>query len=174
MVKGLEHLKYDERLRALGLFSCKEKWQQGDRRYLMCRSKADGAGSSLVFGDRTKDNEYKLLHNKFHLYLRKNFFFFFLTIRVVRHWHSLPREAGAAPSLRVFNARLDRTLSNLVWWERSLPTAGDRIRWALRSLPAQTILWFYAHPEQLSLVDQAVSKALDSSVSKTAFKPRVC
>jgi len=43
---------------------------------------------------------------------------------VVRHWHRLPREAAAAPSLSVFKARLDGALSNLVWWKVSLPLAG--------------------------------------------------
>jgi len=41
---------------------------------------------------------------------RKKFF----TVRVVRHWHRLPREAMTAPSLEVFKARLDRVLSNLI------------------------------------------------------------
>jgi len=45
-------------------------------------------------------------------------------VRVVRPWHRLPREAVAAPSLAVFKARLDRALSNLVWWKMSLPMAG--------------------------------------------------
>jgi len=36
----------------------------------------------------------------------------------------LPREAVAAPSLEVFNARLDGALSRLVWWKVSLPMAG--------------------------------------------------
>jgi len=44
-------------------------------------------------------------------------------MRVVRPWHRLPREAVAAPSLEVFKARLNGTLSNLVWWKVSLPTA---------------------------------------------------
>jgi len=42
--------------------------------------------------------------------VRKKFF----TMRVVRPWHRLPREAVAAPSLAVFKARLDGALSNLV------------------------------------------------------------
>jgi len=36
----------------------------------------------------------------------------------------LPREAVAAPSLAGFKARLDRALSNLVWWKMSLLMAG--------------------------------------------------
>ena len=43
---------------------------------------------------------------------------------VVRHWHRLPREAVAAPSLAVSKARLDGALSNLVCWKVSLPMAG--------------------------------------------------
>jgi len=45
-------------------------------------------------------------------------------VRVVRPWPRLPREAVAALSLAVFKARLDGALSNLVWWQVSLPTAG--------------------------------------------------
>ncbi|KFO70081.1 hypothetical protein N303_02488, partial [Cuculus canorus] len=41
---------------------------------------------------------------------RRNFF----TMRVVRHWHRLPRETVAAPSLEVFKARLDGALGSLV------------------------------------------------------------
>jgi len=42
----------------------------------------------------------------------------------VRHWNRLRREVVDAPSLEVFKARLDRALSNLVWWKLSLPVAG--------------------------------------------------
>jgi len=45
-------------------------------------------------------------------------------MRVVRHWNRLPRESADAPSLELFKARLDGTLSNLVWWKVSLPMAG--------------------------------------------------
>jgi len=40
------------------------------------------------------------------------------------HWHRLPGEAVAAPSLAVFKARLDGALSTLVWWKMSLLMAG--------------------------------------------------
>ncbi|KFP16857.1 hypothetical protein Z169_07791, partial [Egretta garzetta] len=46
----------------------------------------------------------------FRLDIRKKLF----TLRVVRHWHRLPREAVYAPSLEVFKARLDGALNNLV------------------------------------------------------------
>jgi len=35
-------------------------------------------------------------------------------MRVVKHWHRLPRAAVAGPSLAVFKARLDEALSNLI------------------------------------------------------------
>ena len=52
--------------------------------------------------------------------IRKKLF----TVRVVRHWHRLPRAAVGAPSLAVFKARLDGAGGNLGWWEGPLPMAG--------------------------------------------------
>ncbi|KFQ27285.1 hypothetical protein N332_13323, partial [Mesitornis unicolor] len=53
---------------------------------------------------------FKLNEGRFRLDIRKKFF----TVRVVRHWHRLPREAADAPSLAMFKVRLDRALNNLV------------------------------------------------------------
>jgi len=60
--------------------------------------------------DRTRDDGFKVKEGRFRLDMRKKLF----TMRVVRCWHRLPREAVAAPSLAVFNARLDGALSNPV------------------------------------------------------------
>jgi len=63
-----------------------------------------------VCSDRKRGNGSELKEGRFRLDIRKKFF----TIRVVRPWHRLPREAVDAPSLAVFKARLGRALSNLV------------------------------------------------------------
>ena len=70
--------------------------------------------------DRTRGNGSKLKEGRFRLDIGKKFF----TLRVVKHWHWLPREAVAAPSLAVFKARLDGALSTLIWWKMSLLMAG--------------------------------------------------
>jgi len=60
--------------------------------------------------DTTRSNGFKLREGRFRVDVRKNFF----TIRVVKRWHRLPREAVEAPPLETFKARLDGALSNLV------------------------------------------------------------
>ncbi|KFW69432.1 hypothetical protein AS28_06278, partial [Pygoscelis adeliae] len=52
----------------------------------------------------------KLKGGRFRLDIRKKFF----TLRVVKHWHRLPREVVDAPSLETFKVRLDGALSNLI------------------------------------------------------------
>ncbi|KFQ05860.1 hypothetical protein N329_00691, partial [Haliaeetus albicilla] len=55
-------------------------------------------------------NGFKLKEGRYRLDVWRKFF----TVRVVKHWNRLPREAVDAPSLEVFKARLDGALSNLV------------------------------------------------------------
>jgi len=64
----------------------------------------------MACSDRRRGNGFKLKDSRCRLDIRKNFF----TMKVVRHWNRLPREAVTAPSLAVFKARLDGALSNLV------------------------------------------------------------
>ena len=64
-----------------------------------------------------KGNGLKLEEGRFRLEIRKKFF----TVRVVRLWNRLPREAVDAPSPEALKARLDGAVSNLVYRKVSLP-----------------------------------------------------
>ena len=66
--------------------------KEGDRLY------------SRVCGDGTRLNGFKLKEGRFRLDIRKKSF----TVRVVRHWHRLPRDVVDAPSMETFKARLIR------------------------------------------------------------------
>ncbi|KAK4828765.1 hypothetical protein QYF61_000790 [Mycteria americana] len=79
--------------------------------YLMGAYRKDGEGLSIrECSDRMRGNSFKLTEGRCRLDIRKKFF----TMRLVRHWNRLPREAGDAPSLEVLKARFDGALSNLV------------------------------------------------------------
>jgi len=93
MIRGLEHLCCEERLRELGIFSLEKRGQQGDLRaafqYLKGAYKKDGENVfSRACCDSTGGNGFKLREGRFRLDIRKNFF----TVRVMKHRNRLPRE----------------------------------------------------------------------------------
>ncbi|KFP99958.1 hypothetical protein N330_01396, partial [Leptosomus discolor] len=115
MVRGLEHLSYEDRLRVLGLFSLEKRRLWGDlpvafQNLKGAYKKAEEGLFTRACSDRTRGNGWKLGEGRFRLDTRKKFF----TLRVVRHWNRLHKEVVGAPSVEVFKARLDGALSNLV------------------------------------------------------------
>ncbi|KFQ49937.1 hypothetical protein N334_09199, partial [Pelecanus crispus] len=115
MVRGLEHLSYEDRLRELGLFSLQKRRLREDLiaalQYLKGAYKKDGDRLfSRACCDRTRSNGFKLKEGRFRLDIRKIFF----TMRVVKHWNEWLREAVDAPSVETFKVSLDGALSNLI------------------------------------------------------------
>ena len=103
LIRGLEHLSYEDRLRELGLFSLEKRRLRGDLvaafQYLKGAYRKDGDNLfSRDSSDRMRGNGFKLKQGRFRLDIRKK----------------LPREVVEAPSLETFKTRLDRALSNLI------------------------------------------------------------
>ncbi|NXG70607.1 GBRA5 protein, partial [Baryphthengus martii] len=79
MMKGLEHLSWEERLRALGLLSLEKRSLRGDliniSKSLQSGGQLEGASVfSVVPCDMTRGNGHQLEPREFHLHRRKNFF----------------------------------------------------------------------------------------------------
>ena len=115
MIRGLEHLSCEKRLRELGFFSLEKRRLWGDLivafQYFKGVYKQEGEWLFMrVNSDRTRGNGFKLRQGRFRLDIRRKFF----TQRVVTHWNRLPKEAVDAPSLEAFKARLDVALGSLV------------------------------------------------------------
>ena len=116
MIKSLEHLSYEERLANLDLFSLGKRRLRGDLTNVYKDLKGDGRQTdearlfSVVCSDRTRSNNLKHEHRKFHTNVWKNF----VMVRVMEHWNRLPRKVVETPSMEIFKAQLDTYLYNLL------------------------------------------------------------
>ena len=59
---------------------------------------------------QARGNGFKLKESRFRPAIAKKFF----TMRVMKHWHRLPREVVGVPSLETFKVRFNGALSSLV------------------------------------------------------------
>lgn len=121
MIRGLEQLLHEDRLRELGLFSLEKKRLWGDlitgvitlQDLITLKGDYKQEGNRLftrIECDRTRGNGFKLKEERLRLDVRWKF----STERMVRCWNSLPREAVDSLSLEVFKARPDGALGSLV------------------------------------------------------------
>ena len=79
MIRGMEHLSCEERLRELDLFSLEKRRLQGDLnlpfQYLkgMCKWEGEQLFTSMD-SDMTRANDFKLRQGRFRLHIRRKFF----------------------------------------------------------------------------------------------------
>jgi len=98
MIRGLEHLSYEDRLRELGLFSLDKRILWGDLiaafQHLKWAYRKDGENLfSRACCNRTRSNGFKLIEGRFRLDIRKTFF----TIRVVKTLEQIAQRGSGGP-----------------------------------------------------------------------------
>jgi len=116
VTKDLEHLSYEERLREQGLFSLDRRRLGGNLtkvyKYLQGGCKEDRARlCPVVPSDGPRGSGQELKNGRVPLNIRKCFF----AVRVTAHWHRVPRESVASPSLEILRICLDMVLGNQLW-----------------------------------------------------------
>jgi len=99
IIRELEHLSCEVRLRELKLFSLENRRLQGDHiaafQYLRGPTGKLERGAIREYSGKLKGSGFKLKEGRCRLGVNKKFFI----VRVVRYWHRLPREVVAASSL---------------------------------------------------------------------------
>ncbi|CAM4556029.1 unnamed protein product [Caretta caretta] len=115
MIRGMENLSYERRLKELDLFSLTKRRLRGDMialyKYIRGINTREGEELfKLSTNVDTRINGYKLSTRKFRLEIRRRF----PTIRGVKFWNSLPREAVGAKDLSGFKIKLDKFMEEMV------------------------------------------------------------
>ena len=113
MIQGMEHLSYEDGLRAGAVQPGEEK--AVGRAESDSRKEGDSLFSS-VCSDRIRGSSFELKACRFRLETRKKFF----TMRVVSLWNKLSSEAKDPPFPEVFKASLDGALGKMIYLEETL------------------------------------------------------
>jgi len=108
MIRDLQDLLCEDRLRELDLFSLENRRLQGGLIAAIQYLKGDYKQelNQLFPWRRRRRNGFKLKEIRFRLEVRRKFF----TERMVRCWNRMPREVVDAPSLEMFKNRLVEAL----------------------------------------------------------------
>lgn len=106
IIRGLNHLSYDKRLRQLGQFSL-EKTERGSYKCIQMHFKGihqeDGVRLfSVGLTDGIMSNGHRLKHRKFHLNINK-------------HGNRMARKFAESPSLDICRICLGKILCNQLW-----------------------------------------------------------
>ncbi|CAM4508198.1 unnamed protein product [Lepidochelys olivacea] len=115
MIPGMENLSYERRLKELGLFILTKRRLRGDMialyKYIRGINTREGEELfQLSTSVGTRRNGYKLAIRKFRLEIRPRF----LTIRGVKFWNSLPREAVGTKDISGFKTKLDKFMEGMI------------------------------------------------------------
>lgn len=65
----------------------------------------------MVPSTKTRGNGHEMKHKRFHLNIRQHF----CAVRVMEHWHTLPRDVVDLPLWRSSNAAWTWALDTLLW-----------------------------------------------------------
>ena len=144
MIGALEHLCCEERLRELGLFSLEKRRLQGDFRaacqYLKGPARElerDFLRGHVGIGQ----GGFQLKESRFKLDIRKKCF----TIRVLKHWHRLPREVVDVPSWKCSRSGWTGLWATWSTWRCSCSLQTGWTRWPSK-VPSNPnlsmILWY--------------------------------
>lgn len=140
MIRELDHLCYEGRLRELELFCLEKRWLWGELinscQYLWGGHQEDGTRFFSDSNDRTRGNRYKFKTRNFHLNIRKSLF----PLRATKNWKSLSRDLVETPPLKIFQTWLENDPAQSALGEHSL-AEGLGLNNLQRYFLTPTIVW---------------------------------
>jgi len=114
LVSSIRKLRYEDRLKYLGLFSLRRRRKRGDLiETFKIMNQMENLDSKTFFirssTNQLRGHSFKIYKQKATSMCRRNFF----SQRVVNDWNSLPQDVVEASSLEVFKKRLDSYMNTM-------------------------------------------------------------